>query len=131
MIIPIRIKDKFGYPVFEVVKGSIKEEPTDGVRLCNYGRDIAGKFEYAFTCHSNVTDLVRKHKPTKGMSFSDLVTKMILGKLPKEAKELAKLKEVVRKVIPLLKDTPYVDELTKLVEEKKQDASPAQDFSAS
>ena len=44
--------------------------------------------------------------------------------------ELAKLKEVVRKVIPLLKDTPYVDELTKLVEEK-QDAQNAQDFSAS
>lgn len=130
MIIPICIKDKFGYPIFEVVKDKIKVEPTDGVRLCNYGRDIAGKFEYAFTCHSNVTDLVCKHRPTKGMSLSNLVTKMIRGKLPKEAKELAKLKEAVRKVIPLLKDTPYVDELTKLVEEK-QDASTAQDFSAS
>ncbi len=130
MIIPIRIKDKFGYPIFEVVKDKIKVEPTDGVRLYNYGRDIAEKFEYAFTCHSNVTDLVRKHRPTKGMSLSDLVTKMIRGKLPKEAKELAKLKEAVRKVIPLLKDTPYVDELTKLVEEK-QDASTTQDFSSS
>lgn len=130
MIIPIRIKDKFGYPIFEVVKDKIRVEPTDGVRLYNYGRDIAEKFEYAFTCHSNVTDLVRKHRPTKGMSLSDLVTKMIRGKLPKEAKELAKLKEAVRKVIPLLKDTPYVDELTKLVEEK-QNASTAQDFSAS
>ena len=130
MIIPIRIKDKFGYPVFEVVRDKIEQEPTDGVRLCNYGRDIAGKFEYAFTCHSNATDLSRRRKPTKGMAFSDLITKMIRGKPPKETKELAKLKEVVRKVIPLLKDTPYVDELTKRGEEKK-DATPAQDFSAS
>lgn len=130
MIIPIRIKDKCGYPVFEVVRDKIKQEPIDGVRLCNYGKDLVVKFEYAFTCHSNATDMARKRKPTKGISFSDLVTKMIRGKPPKEAKELAKLKEVVRKVIPLLKDTPYVDELTKLVEEKK-DATPAQDFSAS
>ena len=130
MIIPIRIKDKIGYPIFEVIKDEIKEEPSDGVRLCNYGRDIAGKFEYAFLCHSNATDRVRKNKNAKGMAFSELVTKMIRGRLPKEAKELAKLKEAVRKVIPLLKDTPYVDELIKLVEEK-QDAQNAQDFSAS
>lgn len=120
MVIPIRVKDKMGYPIFEV-KDKIEEEPTDGVRVCNYGRDIADKFEYAFTCHSNATDMVRRHKSTKGMTFADLVTKMIRGKLPKEAKELAKLKEVVRKVIPLLKNTPYVDELTKLVEEGKDD----------
>lgn len=119
MIIPIRVKDKMGYPIFEVLKDKIEEEPIDGVRVCNYGRDIADKFEYAFMCHANATDMVRRHKSTKGMTFADLVTKMIIGKPPKEAKELAKLKEVVRKVIPLLKDTPYVDELTKLVEETK------------
>ena len=132
MIIPIRIKDKRGYPVYEVVRDQIKEEPSDNVRLCNYSRDIASKFEYAFTCHANATERVRKHLPTKGFAFSELVTKMLVGRPSKEAKELARLKEAVRKVIPLLNDTAYVEELTQLVgkeEDAKQEAAP--NFSAS
>ena len=57
---------------------------------------------------------------------------MLVGRPSKEAKELARLKEAVRKVIPLLNDTAYVEELTQLVgkeEDAKQEAAP--NFSAS
>ena len=112
MTMMIRCIEKQGFPIFQLVGGCPVSEKTDTLRLKNWAQTMFNNFKWAFKCHAEATDAVRHHKSKEGMTFGDLVGKMIVGSVPYN--QLEDLKDHVSALLDKLNLDPNDENVKKL-----------------
>ena len=114
MLTRIRTIDKGGYPIFRVVDAPVIEKG-DTLRLQNYTMNIFSNFKWAFKCHEDATEAVRRHKEgAKGMDFGSFVGRVLSAGAHTKRSELDDFKEDISSLLDKLdSDNPVVQELKK------------------
>lgn len=103
MLTRIRITDKAGYPIFRVADNAPIIESGDTIRLQNYALSIFNNLRWAFKCHEEATDAVRRHKPgAKGMDFGTFAGKILCAGAHTKQSDLDKFKDQISALLDKL-----------------------------